>query len=100
MMHYMRIAWRNIWRNTRRTILTVLAIGFGVALTVLTRGTQFGMYAQIVDFNISLSVGHAQIHRAGYWDKKTLRNTFETSEVDMGGIAAIPHDAERRDTVP
>ena len=91
MMHYMKIAWRNIWRNTRRTILTVLAIGFGVALTVLTRGTQFGMYSQIVDFNISLSVGHAQIHRAGYWDKKTLRNTFEASEVDIGGVAAIPH---------
>ena len=91
MTHTVKVVWRNIWRNTRRTILTALAIGFGVALTVITRGAQSGTFAQMVDFNTSLSVGHVQIHRSGYWEKRTLRNTFEHSELNMGEIAAIQH---------
>lgn len=91
MKQLIKLAWRNIWRNRRRTLLTLLAIAFGLGLTVFTRGIQFGTYELTIDYNVSLSAGHVQIHRVGYWDKKTLQNTFGEDKVDLAGIEGLPH---------
>jgi putative ABC transport system permease protein len=91
MISVTKMAWRNLWRNTRRTVLTSLAIAFAIGLTVFTRGIQFGMYELTIAYNVALGAGHVQVHRDGYWDKKTLRNTFESTEVDAEWIAEMQH---------
>lgn len=90
MSQLVRLAWRNIWRNRRRTVLTLLAIGVGLGLTLFTRGLQLGTYQLTIDYNVSLSVGHIQIHRDGYWEHQDLSNSFEAAEVDTARIAALP----------
>jgi len=85
-----RIAWRNIWRNRRRTLLTALAIAFGIGLIVITRGLQAGSYAQMIDVAVRRSPGHIQVHAQGYWEKKDLAHTFPIAAVDTAGIAHIP----------
>ena len=63
---YLILAWRNIWRNPRRTTVILLAVVIGVAsmilLSALTRGVINGM----IDNGIATLTGHLQIHRAGF----------------------------------
>jgi len=71
------MAWRNVWRNRRRTILTVAAIAFAVAISVFMRGLQMGTYEQMINNVIRINTGYLQIHKKGFWDNKTLRYTLK-----------------------
>jgi len=85
-----RLAWRSIWRNRRRTLLTTLAIAFGIGLIVITRGLQEGSFAQMIDVAVRRSPGHIQVHARGYWEKKDLAHTFPMAAVDTAGLVRIP----------
>lgn len=84
------LAWRNVWRNKRRTALTILAVAFGIWLIVVMRGLQFGSYAEMVDTSVKRGPGHLQVQRKGYWDEKTLRHSFPLADADTAAIRAIP----------
>lgn len=74
---FLKMAWRNVWRNRRRTILTVAAIAFAVAISVFMRGLQMGTYEQMINNVIRINTGYLQIHKKGFWDNKTLRYTLK-----------------------
>ena len=59
------LAWRNIWRNPRRSVLTILAIIFASGLLVFMLSFQFGAYEDMIDSSVRLSTGHLQINRKG-----------------------------------
>ncbi|AXT51932.1 ABC transporter permease [Aquimarina sp. BL5] len=71
------LALRNIWRNKKRTFLTVGAIAFAVFLSSIMSAFQKGAWDNIIDSSVSLFVGYAQIHKKGYWKDKILNNAFE-----------------------
>jgi ABC-type lipoprotein release transport system permease subunit len=71
-----KLAWRNIWRNRRRSIITILAVAFAVMLTVATRGLQLGTYEVNIQSVVRLYSGFLQIQRPGYQDNPTLRKSF------------------------
>jgi len=84
-----KIAWRNIWRNKRRTILTMLSIFLALILALFTRSMQKGSYANMITNAVKLSTGYVQIHKNGYWENKTINKTIiETGEIK----AAIEED--------
>ena len=91
MRSYAKLAWRNIWRNTRRTVLTILAVAFGILLIVVMRGMQYGSYAEMIATAVKRSSGHIQVHANGYWEKKTLKYAFPIADADTAAIAALPH---------
>jgi putative ABC transport system permease protein len=62
----MKMAWRNIWRNPRRTLLTVLAISFACVLLVFMLSFQFGSYATMINSSVRIHTGHLQIQARGY----------------------------------
>ncbi len=72
----LRLAWRNIWRHPRRSLLTVAAITFAAALLVFMLTLQFGSYDMMIDNNLSVLTGHFQVQRAGYLDKPKMRSTI------------------------
>ena len=71
----LRLAWRNVWRHRRRSILTVLAIAFATAVLQFFLAIQLKSYETSINATVSLFHGHLQIQRAGYLDKPRIRST-------------------------
>jgi putative ABC transport system permease protein len=67
-----RIAWRNIFRQRRRTILTVLTMCGGFTLSAISIGWMDGTYNRIIDMFTRSRLGHVQVHAQGYLDKPSL----------------------------
>jgi len=63
---YLRIAWRNLWRNRRRTAVILTAIVLGVWSMLLLGALMRGMAQEMVENGIRTLTGHVQIHAAGY----------------------------------
>lgn len=61
-----RMAWLNLWRNTRRTVITVSAVGFGVAVMVFASGYAVGMKKHLIETIIRSGSGEGQISARGY----------------------------------
>jgi len=63
---YLRLAWRNVWRHRRRTLIIVLAMGFGLALMMFYDGLIAGFNQAIYGNAIKVLGGNIQVHAAGY----------------------------------
>jgi ABC-type lipoprotein release transport system permease subunit len=74
------IAWRNLWRNKRRTLITVASIFFGVLLAVIMSSMQEGSYANMIDNVVKFYSGYIQIHDEEYWENKTLYYSFDAND--------------------
>lgn len=75
-MNDLLMAWRNIWRNPRRSVLTILAIVFATALLVFMLSFQFGAYDDMIDSSVRLTTGHVQIVAPGYHDRPEMRKVI------------------------
>lgn len=80
-----KMAWRNIWRNPRRTLLTILAIAFACLVLVFMLSFQFGCYETMINSSVKISTGHLKIQAKGYLENQEMRLVIE----DPAGVAAI-----------
>lgn len=71
------LAWRNLWRNKRRTLITVASVFFGVLLSTLMSSMQEGSYSSMIDNIVKFYSGYIQIQNEEYWDNKTINYTME-----------------------
>ena len=85
----LKLAWKNSWRNRRRTLITVSAIAFAVMSAVLMRSVNQGMEEKMLESIIKNNMGYIQIHANGFWDDQMLDNGFESSDVDIASILAL-----------
>jgi ABC-type lipoprotein release transport system permease subunit len=69
----LKMAWRNIWRNPRRSILTILAITFASALLVFMLSWQLGSYDAMINAAVGIRTGHLQVQAKHYNEKKDIR---------------------------
>jgi len=67
------MAWRNIWRNPRRTVLTLAAIAFASLLLVFMLSFQFGSYETMINSAVKIHTGHLKIQAEGYFEKQGIR---------------------------
>ena len=74
MLLLIRLAWRNMFRNTRRTALASLAIGVGLAGLIFTDALMIGMVESMIRTATDTFLGHGQIHAEGF------RNTLEVEK--------------------
>ncbi len=68
-----KMAWRNIWRHPRRTLLTVSAVAFASALLIFMVSMQVGVFETMIDSTVKMSVGHLQVQAADYLEKREMR---------------------------
>ena len=74
-----RMAWKNIWRNKSRSLITIASVFFAVILSVLTSSLQDGVFDNLVKNVVSFYSGYMQVHKTGYWDEQLLDNSFTAS---------------------
>ncbi len=84
------LAWRNIWRNKRRSIITVLAVTFAVMLSIAMRSLQLGTYDVNIKRAVGLFSGYLQIQKAGYQKNPSLRKGFRYTPEITSILKNIP----------
>ena len=94
---YLTLAWRNIWRNKRRSLITIVSIAFAVLLACVMRSMQLGSYNRMIENAARFYTGYIQVHKNGYWADKTLENSFVN---DTGLLAMIDRIAGVEVAVP
>ena len=104
-MLFFNMAWRNVWRNRRRSLLTVLAISLGLAFNIFMRAIGDGFHEQMVDNSVRSHIGHLEVHRAGYHDdpgiNKTLPAPQEIERMRLANeLAALGMEHARRNIRP
>ncbi len=87
---FLKLAWRNIWRNKRRSALTAAAVGFAVAVTVIMRAMQYGTYERMILDAVSLFSGHLQIQSRGFHEYQTLGYTFVWNDSVAALLRSMP----------
>ena len=75
-----KLAWRNLWRNKRRSLITMASIVFAVVLSILMDSVKKGLLDKMKENVVGFYTGYAQVHQNGYWDDKTLDNSFDHPE--------------------
>ncbi|MBE0648942.1 MAG: ABC transporter permease [Bacteroidales bacterium] len=89
-METIKIAWRNLWRNKRRTLITSASVFFAIFLALLMRGFQLGSYDLMVYNIVHAYSGYFQVHATGYWDDKIINNSFEYTPELQQKISEVP----------
>ena len=79
-MIFLKMVWRNLWRNTRRTVITMAAIVFATMLPVFMFSLQTGGYDQLIENTVRIHSGHLQIQRQGYYEEKDINQTVDEPE--------------------
>ena len=78
---YTTLAWRNVWRNRKRTWITASSIGFAVFFACIMQSMQLGSYERMIDNSVRFYTGHIAIHQEDYWDDQVLDNAFPLSQI-------------------
>lgn len=72
-----KLAWRNLWRNRRRTFITMASVFFAVILSSFMRSFQEGTYGVMIDSMVGSFTGYGQVYAKGFWEEKNVDNSFE-----------------------
>ncbi|MCC5940583.1 MAG: ABC transporter permease [Balneolaceae bacterium] len=80
MMTYLKLAWRNIWRNRRRTLITISAFVFAVLAAIVMQSMNRGSYEVMIDRMVSFNTGYLQVQDYRYDDEASLDNSFYYNE--------------------
>ena len=71
-----KLAWRNLFRNKRRTIIASIAIGIGLAALIFADALWVGMERNMVETATASFLGDGQIHRAGFREAQAVEMTI------------------------
>jgi putative ABC transport system permease protein len=94
----LRLAWRNIWRNRRRSVIVMVAIAIGLTSLALTDSIYNGVIVQMFRDQVGTHVGHLQIHRRGFNESKVVQNWLPDPDAVERRLAAdslVSHFARR-----
>ena len=70
------LAWRNLGRNRRRTLITITAVVFATLLSIAMRGIQLGTYEENTTYTLNLFSGYVQLQQPGFLDNQSLQKSF------------------------
>ncbi len=83
------LPWRNIWRNKRRSFITIASVFFAVFFCVIMLSFANGIWNHVIDQTLRTQAGHIQIHLKGYWNDKVIDNFMEMDSATISAIEAL-----------
>ena len=90
MSTYIKLAWRNLWRNKKRTLIAAASVFFAVILALIMRSMQTGYYDYSIDASVRMYTGYIQVHGKDYFEKKSLD---ESMVVDQKHLSELKNTA-------
>ena len=97
-MMLLNLAWRNVWRNKRRSIIILISVAVGVVATVLMDTLSRGMVYQMLENQVGSHVSHIEIHRTGFNDNPVIQSTVPDAaavEKALQNTPGIAHWSKR-----
>jgi putative ABC transport system permease protein len=88
---YATIAWRNLWRNKRRSLISISSVVFAVVIALATRSMQLGFYGHTIENIVSLYTGYLQVHARGFYEKQSLDHSFTEVDSVAARVERTPH---------
>lgn len=92
-----QLAWKNLWRNKRRTLITAASVFFAIFFALVMRSFQLGAYDRLFKNVIESYSGYLQLQHSDYFDDPNLDNSFE---IDQSLIDRLKKDPNVNDVVP
>jgi ABC-type lipoprotein release transport system permease subunit len=77
MFKYLKIAWRNLWRNTRRTLITSASVFFGVFFAIMMTSIQKGSFENMIGNMAMFYSGYIQIQQKNFKETPGVNNSYE-----------------------
>lgn len=89
-MGLVRLSWRSIWRNRRRTAITISAISFALALAVFFVSFGDGVYQQMIDDAVRMQAGHITLEHPDYRDAPAVDLTVGKASELRSRLEGLP----------
>lgn len=84
------MAWRNLSRNKRRTLITSFSVAFGVLLSVTFTASGDYSYTNMINTSVTMGLGHLSVEPPGYNDSPNLTKRFNNSDIIQSNILKVP----------
>ena len=84
-----KIAWRNIYRNKKRSLITITSVFAALLLIILMRALQFGFYDKLIETVVESYAGYVEIHADGFWDNQSLDNSMQVDQQLLEDIKSV-----------
>jgi len=84
------MAWRNLWRHGRRTLITAAAMAVSIAFVMAMLAYIDGMYRKMAEVMIDQTTGHVQVHNPAYEKTRELFDTIPQAQARLDAVAALP----------
>ena len=85
----LKLAWRNIWRNKGRSVITIAAVMFCVIFAVVLRSFQVGVWENMIHEIVGNNFGYLQIHEDGFWADQSLDRTMDLGAIKSEELLAV-----------
>ncbi len=77
----LQIAWKNIWRNKKRSLIIITATALGLWGGVFSNAVMIGMWESTIDAAINRELSHIQVHHPKFKDEKLLKDYIPNSDL-------------------
>ena len=90
MRFYLSVAWRNLFRQSRRTVITAAALAVGAAACMGMWAWVDGMMGQMFDLMVTQQLGHVQVHHPDYPTSRSLYDSLGGARDGLARIESLP----------
>jgi ABC-type lipoprotein release transport system permease subunit len=88
---FLTLAWRNLWRNKRRTIISIASVVTAVVVSLVFNSMQLGSNELLVDSVVGVYTGYLQVTGRDYWEKRSLDESMEADSILRALVERTEH---------
>ncbi|MFC1650727.1 ABC transporter permease [Candidatus Latescibacterota bacterium] len=88
-MLWIKMAWRNLWRNRRRSIIELTSIAGSIFLAIFMNNIAVGSYSQMIDDGVRMGSGHIGLYRSNYLELRKTEQIMTAGEL-IPSIEQLP----------